>query len=144
MTLSATTPMATADRREPCARILLHSDNAAIRQLVRETVGDTAGPQGLRIEWTEVATHPIVMAKCAAERFDLVVIDNETTKLGGVGMVRQMRAELDWTPTVLLLLARPQDAWLAAWSGADAAVVQPIDPFELTTQVTQLLGVAEL
>jgi hypothetical protein len=29
---------------------------------------------------------------------------------------------------VLLLTGRAQDAWLAAWSRADAAVPQPLDP----------------
>jgi DNA-binding response OmpR family regulator len=82
----------------------------------------------------------MAMTLCHQGRFDLVVADNETNKLGGVGLVRQMRAELDWRPQVLLLLARQQDAWLGAWSGADSAILQPADPGALATRVANLLG----
>jgi DNA-binding response OmpR family regulator len=122
---------------------MLYSDNAAFRTLVLDVVGAAIGAEDRPIEWTEVATHQIAMAKCFEGEFDLIIMDNETSKLGGVGLIRQMRAELVWQPTVLLLLARQQDAWLAAWAGADAAMLQPVDPFELVTQVAELLGVPE-
>jgi DNA-binding response OmpR family regulator len=110
---------------------------------VRQAVGDTIGERDVAVEWTEVATSEIAMDLTEAQHYDLIIGDNETTKLGGVGLTRQMRNELDWQPTVLLLLARQQDAWLAAWSGADAAVQQPVDPFALRALVTKLLGLAD-
>jgi CheY-like chemotaxis protein len=123
--------------------ILLYSDNAAVRSLVRDVIGQTIGAQDSPIVWTEVATHQMAMINCFEHRYDLVLIDNEAAKLGGVGLVRQMRAELPWQPVVLLLLARQQDAWLAAWSGADAALIQPVDPFGLVSQAAQLMGLPE-
>jgi CheY-like chemotaxis protein len=142
MTLSAPAPQTAPSSAVKPARILLYSDNALVRDLVRGAVGDEVGSDR-PVQWTEAATHPVAMDLCARNRYDLVIMDNETTKLGGVGLVREMRSELPWQPTVLLLLAREQDAWLAAWSGADAAVLQPVDPFQLASQVDQLLGVAE-
>jgi DNA-binding response OmpR family regulator len=121
--------------------ILLYSDNAVVRREVRQAVGETIGPRDTPIEWTEVATSEIAMDLTAGQHYDLVIGDNETTKLGGAGLTRQMRNELDWQPTVLLLLARQQDAWLAAWSGADAAMQQPVDPFALRARVAELLGI---
>jgi hypothetical protein len=40
---------------------------------------------------------------------------------------------------VLVLTGRPQDAWLATWSRAEAAVPHPIDPLQLAESVTALL-----
>ena len=40
---------------------------------------------------------------------------------------------------IVILLDRPQDAWLAEWSGADAWFVKPFDPFELADRVVDLL-----
>ncbi|MDR2565966.1 MAG: response regulator [Bifidobacteriaceae bacterium] len=124
-------------------RILLYSDNARVRHEVQDNLGDTLGADNRPIQWTEAATHEVAMILCQEGTFDLIVMDNETNKLGGVGLTRQMRSELDWQPTVLLLLARQQDAWLGAWSGADAALLQPIDPLELTTTVADLVGVPQ-
>ena len=42
-------------------------------------------------------------------------------------------------PPVLLLIGRPQDAWLATWSRAEAAVSHPIDPVALADGLAQLL-----
>ncbi len=38
-----------------------------------------------------------------------------------------------------MLTGRPQDAWLATWSRADAAVPHPIDPIQLAEAVVSLL-----
>jgi CheY-like chemotaxis protein len=124
-------------------RILLYSDNAEVRREVKENLGDTIGAGQRPVEWTEVATHEMAMILCQEETYDLVVMDNEVNRLGGVGLTRQMRNELDWQPTILLLLARQQDAWLAAWSGADAALLQPIDPLKLADTVASLAGLLQ-
>lgn len=43
-------------------------------------------------------------------------------------------------PPILILTGRPQDAWLATWSRADAVVPRPISPFDLAAAVVQLLN----
>ncbi|MDR2378000.1 MAG: response regulator [Bifidobacteriaceae bacterium] len=123
-------------------RILLYSDNALVRDEVKGNVGETIGADSRPIEWTEVATHEMAVILCLEGRYDLIVMDNEASRLGGVGLTSQLRSELDWQPTVLLLLARQQDAWLAAWSGADAALLQPVDPLELADEISRLTGLA--
>ena len=42
-------------------------------------------------------------------------------------------------PPVLVLIGRPQDAWLATWSRADAAVTLPVDPVEFASALASLL-----
>ncbi|MDR1392555.1 MAG: response regulator [Bifidobacteriaceae bacterium] len=143
MTISAPASQTVSTSDSTAVRILIYSDNADVREQIHLAVGDSIGRDSRPIEWAEVATPTIAMLKCAENHYDLVIADNETTKLGGVGLVRQMRAELSLQPTVLLLLARQQDAWLAAWSGADAALVQPVDPFTLVERVIQLLGLPQ-
>lgn len=40
---------------------------------------------------------------------------------------------------MLLLIGRPQDAWLATWSRADAAVTHPLDPVAFADTLAGLL-----
>jgi len=40
---------------------------------------------------------------------------------------------------VLLITGRKEDAWLAAWSRAEAVVTHPIDPFTLAQSAATLL-----
>ncbi|MDR1825824.1 MAG: hypothetical protein LBR27_10955 [Bifidobacteriaceae bacterium] len=138
MTTTDLAPSRSAVGASATAAILVYSDNAAIRAQVRGAIGDSLG--GRAVELTDVATSKQAMFLAEENHYDLVIMDNETTKCGGVGLTRQMRNELtNQQPLVLLLLARQQDAWLAAWSRADAAVVRPVDPFELRRIVAGLL-----
>jgi len=143
MTSSAAAAPSTPATATDTISILLYSDNATMRRDIRLAVGDQLGPRDAQIEWTEVATAAVAMMLADERTFDLVIGDNETTKLGGFGLVRQMRNELDWEPNVLLLLARQQDAWLAAWAGADSAMLTPLDSFALRQRVTEMLGFAD-
>jgi DNA-binding response OmpR family regulator len=74
-----------------------------------------------------------------ARRIDLLVLDGEAVPLGGMGLCRQLKEEVYRCPPVLVLIARPQDAWLATWSHADAAVPAPVDPVALVGAATALL-----
>jgi DNA-binding response OmpR family regulator len=57
---------------------------------------------------------------------------------GGMGICRQLKDEIYQCPPILVLTGRPQDAWLATWSRADAAVPHPLDPRALAEAVTGL------
>jgi DNA-binding response OmpR family regulator len=107
---------------------------------VRQAVGARVGARGREIAWTEVATHPVAMAEIDAGGQDLLILDGEAGKLGGMGLARVVRDEVTDPPPILLLLARPQDAWLATWSGADRTVPFPVGPFELARVVAEMLG----
>ena len=52
-----------------------------------------------------------------------------------------MKDEIYQAPPALVISGRPQDAWLATWSRAEAAVPHPIDPMQLADTVIRLLRV---
>jgi hypothetical protein len=56
-----------------------------------------------------------------------------------MGIAKQLRDEIFDCPPILVLVGRPQDAWLATWSRADAAVPHPIDPMRLAELVISLI-----
>ena len=55
------------------------------------------------------------------------------------GLAHELFTELEQRPPVVLLTARPQDAWLAAWSRAEVAVPRPLDPLAFQEGVTKAL-----
>jgi DNA-binding response OmpR family regulator len=56
-----------------------------------------------------------------------------------MGVCRQIKDEIFDCPPVLLLIGRPQDAWLATWSRAEETVAHPVDPAELAGALASLL-----
>ena len=52
-----------------------------------------------------------------------------------MGIAKQLKDEIYRCPPILVLTGRPQDAWLATWSRAEAAVPHPIDPLQLAETV---------
>lgn len=56
-----------------------------------------------------------------------------------MGVCRQIKDEIFRCPPVLLLIGRPQDAWLATWSRADATVTLPVDPVDFAASLADLL-----
>jgi hypothetical protein len=40
---------------------------------------------------------------------------------------------------VLLIIGRPDDGWLATWSGADAVISHPVDPRALANALAGLM-----
>lgn len=122
--LASPTESTLSERR---VRILIYSDDSNTREKVRFAVGSTT--HGRTIEWVETATHAATIAFVDNGPFDLVILDGEAAKSGGMGICRQMKHELYHCPPILLLVGRPDDRWLATWSEADAAVAHPLDPF---------------
>ncbi|QTE28376.1 response regulator [Pengzhenrongella sicca] len=128
----------TASDRAP--RVLLYSDNVDTRAQVLLAVGRRLSRGAPDIEWVETATHAAVIDHADAGGFDLFVFDGEAAKSGGLGLCRQLKNELFRCPPILVLTGRPQDAWLASWSLADAVVAAPLDPVELQGVVARLLA----
>jgi len=145
VTTMTTTVTAHEDAAAPAARaprILLYSDDVTVREQVRLAVGRRLGAGQPDIEWTEVATGPAVVTAVDGERWDLLVLDGEADKVGGMGLCRQLKNEIYRCPPVLVLTGRAQDGWLASWSLADDAVPRPFDAVELQRAVVGLLGAA--
>lgn len=120
-------------------RILVYSDNPRTREAVRLALGTRLHPELPELSYLEVATEPMVHQHLAEGGFDLVILDGEATPVGGMGIAKQLKDELADPPPVLVLTGRRDDAWLARWSRAEAAVPHPIDPIRLGAAVTSLL-----
>ncbi|MET8676472.1 hypothetical protein ABZW18_02415 [Streptomyces sp. NPDC004647] len=124
---------------QPTASVLVYSDNANTREQVRLAAGRRPAPDLPEVEYLECATLPAVLSALEAGGVDVCVLDGETAPIGGMGVCRQIKDEIFRCPPVLLLIGRPQDAWLATWSRADAAVTHPVDPVEFADALAALL-----
>ncbi len=121
------------------ARVLLYSDDRITREQVRLALGKRLAADLPELDVYEVATQPVVLQALDAGGIDLVILDGEATPSGGIGLCHQLKNEILDCPPVLLLVARAADAWLAAWSEADAITPYPLDPVRLPAAAAELL-----
>jgi CheY-like chemotaxis protein len=128
-TVSATSPL----------RVLVYSDNAKTRQDVMLALGNRVHPDLPELSYIEVATGPVVIQQVDAGNVDLAILDGEATPEGGMGIAKQLKDEIAQGPPIVVLTGRRDDAWLASWSRAEAAVTHPIDPIRLSRTVLELL-----
>ena len=134
-----------AGAKERKYSIVLYSDDVTVREAVIGALGSKVSP--------EMAEHVIhQFATAAALRLfvdgkkvgsdspiDLFILDGEAVPEGGIGMARQLKDEVFNCPPVMVITGRKEDAWLAAWSRAEANVLHPVDPFTLSHTVADLL-----
>ncbi len=120
-------------------KVLVYSDDANTRQQVILALGRRPHPDLPELEYVEVATQPVVLQQMDAGVIGLAILDGEATPAGGMGIAKQLKDEIYQCPPVIVLTGRAQDAWLATWSRAEAAVLQPIDPIQLADAVISLL-----
>lgn len=119
--------------------VLVYSSNARTREQVRLALGKRVHPELPELTYTDVATGPMVIRRMDDGGFDLVILDGEAAPVGGMGIAKQLKDEIENCPPVLVLTGRADDAWLASWSRAEAAVPHPIDPIRLGEAVVGLL-----
>jgi DNA-binding response OmpR family regulator len=119
------------------ATVLVYSNSADLRAQVRTAVGRRPAPDTGRIDWVECATNADVIAQLDEGGLDLVIVDGEAQPTGGMGLARQFKYEIDDCPPIVVLIARPQDGWLASWSLADAVIHMPLDPIEAAAVVAE-------
>ncbi|HEY9438642.1 MAG TPA: hypothetical protein VIS29_08320 [Streptomyces sp.] len=124
---------------QPTATVLVYSDDANTREQVKLAAGRRPAADLPPVEFLECATLPAVLSALDRGGVDVCVLDGETAPAGGMGVCRQMKDEIFQCPPVLLLMGRPQDAWLATWSRADAAVTHPVDPVGFPEALAALL-----
>ena len=115
--------------------VLLYSDDIATRDAVRVGAGRRPARDVEIVSWRECATADAVLEAVEKEKFDLLILDGEAAKVGGLGLTRQLKNEIYECPPVIVLTGRAADGWLASWSEADAAVPHPIDPLVLTSTI---------
>ncbi|WP_155054979.1 response regulator [Streptomyces blattellae] len=124
---------------QPTATVLVYSDDSNTREQVRLATGRRPAPDVPLVEFLECATPAAVIAELDKGGIDVCVLDGEAVPMGGMGVCRQIKDEVFDCPPVLVLIGRPQDAWLATWSRADAAVTLPVDPVEFAAALASLL-----
>ncbi|WP_055525948.1 hypothetical protein [Streptomyces graminilatus] len=124
---------------QPTATVLVYSDDSNTREQVRLAAGRRPAPDVPVVEFLECATPAAVLKELDKGGIDVCVLDGEAVPMGGMGMCRQIKDEVFRCPPVLLLIGRPQDAWLATWSRADGAVTLPVEPVEFASALASLL-----
>ena len=133
-------------------QILVYSHDAKTRATIVSALGRRLSVDGPPVSTTEVATEPALRAALDASTrqigrgeagISLVILDGEATPAGGMGIARAIKDEIFNAPKILLVIGRPDDAWLASWSRADAVAAHPIDPFLLAGAAARLLGQIE-
>jgi DNA-binding response OmpR family regulator len=120
-------------------RVLVYSDDLNTRSDVVLALGKRPHPDLPPVEYIECATEAKCWQHLDAGGLDLAILDGEAVPAGGMGIARQMKDEIFQSPPALVLTGRPQDAWLATWSRAEAAVPHPIDPIQLAETVIRML-----
>jgi DNA-binding response OmpR family regulator len=113
-------------------RILLISADPRVRETMALVARSVARSTGEPPEFIEASDG--VKALKLASRFppDIVVADEITSRAGAFAVTRDLKgAAVPFPGRIVVFLERRQDAWLAAWSGADAWFVKPVNPFEV-------------
>jgi hypothetical protein len=125
--------------------IIVYSDDAVVRQAIVAALGKKIASDLPEHQVEEFATGAALRAFVDRKsvsgdlRADLFILDGEAVPEGGMGIARQLKDEVFNCPPVLLITGRREDAWLAAWSRAEASVIHPIDPFTLANTAAGLL-----
>lgn len=117
--------------------VLVVSDSANVRSEVVAALADDSTTV------RELTRGHEVRAAVGAKAPDLVVLDEQIGKMGGMAACHDLRLEesggrLPHVP-VLLLLDRRADVFLARRSEADGWVIKPLDSLRLTRAVRALL-----
>ena len=120
-------------------KVLVYSDDRTTRESVRLALGKRPAADLPAVEYVECATEPAVIKTMDKGGIDLAILDGEAVPAGGMGIARQLKDEIFQCPPVLVITGRPQDAWLATWSRAEAAVSHPIDPVRMAEVTADLL-----
>ena len=118
---------------------MVYSDDANVREQVRLALGKRIHPELPELTYVDVATGPMVIRQIETDDIDLAILDGEATPTGGMGIAKQLKDEVADCPPIVVLTGRRDDAWLAKWSRAEAAVPLPIDPIELADAVVGIL-----
>jgi len=134
-----------ASGRERKYSIVLYSDDSSVREAVIGALGTRVAPDMAEHQIHQFATGAALRLFVDSKKIgsdspiDLFILDGESVPEGGLGIARQLKDEVFNCPPVLVMTGRKADAWLAAWSRAEANVLHPVDPFTLAHTVAQLL-----
>lgn len=119
--------------------VVIYSDDRTVRAQLQRILGKRPAIDLAPVQYVECATQAALLKVMDAGGVDIAILDAEATPSGGMGLCRQLKDEIYRCPPIALLVARPQDAWLATWSKADAVVPQPMDPIATPEIIAGLL-----
>ena len=121
-------------------QIVLYSDDSSVRSAVSAALGTKVASDLPEHQIHEFATAASLRAYVdGGATVDLFILDGEAAPEGGMSVARQLKDEVFDCAPVLLITGRKEDAWLAAWSMAEASVIHPIDPFTLAKSAADLI-----
>ncbi|HZG94468.1 MAG TPA: hypothetical protein VEZ46_07120 [Mycobacteriales bacterium] len=120
-------------------KLLIYSNSAGFRERVRMAIGTSPAAGVDDIDYVEVGDSYSVNALVDRGGIDLLVLDGEAWPAGGMGVARELKNSRRVSPPIIVVIGRNDDRWLAKWSQADAAIVEPVDHVELTDTVVSLL-----
>ena len=119
-------------------QILLVADDPGFRDRLSLAL-ERLDLTGEEVSFLEAANGNDALVLAESHHPDLVVADLSVTPYGGFGLTRDLKARPETDCPVILVLDRYQDEWLGRWSGADARVYRPVDPFALAQVAGRLL-----
>lgn len=125
--------------RDTVHNVVLYSPRAERRTAVRSAIGRRPSADLGRINWVECTTYDELIAEVDRGDVEVAILDGEAQPIGGMGLSRQMKYELDECPAVVVVVARKDDRWLATWSLADATLIYPIDPLTAAEVIAEQL-----
>lgn len=115
------------------ARILIVEDDASLRVVIRMVL-ERAGH-----EVAEAAHGLAALDEIRGVAPDLVIADLTMPRLGGLGLIREMRASPAMESIPVVLLTGHVDV-ADAKRAADAVMIKPFDPEDLVATVSGLIG----
>lgn len=99
--------------------------------------------EGPDLSVEEVASGPEAVARVEQGGIDLVIVDLQIGSMGGMAICMELHHEESYGAadpvSVLMLLDRRPDVFLARRSGAEGFLVKPLDPQRVRTAVRTLL-----
>lgn len=128
-----------ATQPEQKLEIALFSDDSSVRESVKKALGSRIAPDLPPHTIFEFATGPALRSRVdGGKSFDLYILDGESVPEGGLGIAKQLKDEVFNCGTVIVLVGRASDAWLAGWSRAEGVISHPIDPFTVAATVADI------
>ena len=120
--------------------IVVYSDDQSVRAAITAALGQKLPGEHLEHKVVDFATADALRLYLTEKgSVDLFILDGEAVPEGGMGLAHALKDELIDCPPIMVIIQRVQDSWLAKWSGAEAVISHPIDPFTLGSKVAELL-----
>jgi DNA-binding response OmpR family regulator len=120
--------------------VLLVSPDAATRERMALVVRSVERALGVELTFRAARDGDLGLRAARRDRPAIIVADELASRAGAFALTRSLRDDEEpYEGVVIIFLERRHDTWLAAWSGADAWFVKPVDPFEVADRLLELL-----